>query len=101
MTEDPDKLDIEQLRKKHKDLEGKKIAAQTNLKNAEDQLSRLKQEAREKWDTDDLEELKQKLENMKTDNENKRASYQQHVEQIETRLSDVEREYADSHLGTK
>ena len=101
MTQDDTMLNIEQLKTKHKDLNAKRIAAETNLHNAEEQLADLKKQARERWQTDDLEELKKKLENMKTDNENKRASYQQHIEQIESRLSDIEREYAETQPGNK
>jgi hypothetical protein len=101
MTEEVPKLDIEQLRKKHKELETKKIAAEANLHNAETQLHALKQQALERWGTDDLAELKQKLEDMKTDNEKKRAAYQDHIQGIENRLAEVEKQSVEARLGTK
>ncbi|MBN1608267.1 MAG: hypothetical protein JW940_16665 [Polyangiaceae bacterium] len=99
MTEDDQKLDTEQLKKRHADLNTRRIEAQTNLKNAEEHLERLKQDAREKWDTDDSDELRRKLEEMKKDNENKRASYQTHIEELDARLREVDKEYADSQPG--
>jgi chromosome segregation ATPase len=101
MTDATPKLDIEALKKKHKELDAKRIAAEANLKTAETRLADLKREALEKWATDDLTALKEKLEQMKQDNEAKRADYQQHIEQVEARLNEVEAEFGKVQSGTK
>lgn len=101
MTSVTPKLDIEELKKRYRELDAKRIAAKANLETAEKRLAELKQEAREKWQTDDLDELKLKLEKMKEDNEAKRDAYQQHVEHIQSRLAQVEAQFAESRAGSK
>ena len=71
--------DIEALKKRHRELENQRIAAQTNLKTATDQLELLKKESREQYGTDDLDQLRDKLEEMKRDNERKRVEYDRHL----------------------
>jgi hypothetical protein len=88
-------LDIEQLKKRHKELERHKTTAEANSQTATQQLDALKQEAREKYGTDDLDQLKKKLQEMKEGNERKRSDYQKHLEEIETRLVQVENEFAN------
>ena len=67
---------IEQLQQRYEQLRTRKIQAQTKLESARDELERLKKEAREKYGTDDIAELRQRLETMKQENERKRAEYQ-------------------------
>jgi len=93
-------LDIEQLKKKHKELEKQKTTAEANLKTATDQLEALKDEARQKFGTDDLAQLRSRLAEMKETNEKKRADYQKHLEEIETRLAQVEKEFANPGGGS-
>jgi hypothetical protein len=85
--------DIEQLRKRHADLDKKKTIAETQLKSANEQLETFKRQAMELYGTDDLDELKKKLEAMKRENEARRAAYQQHLDEIEGGLAEVERQY--------
>jgi hypothetical protein len=87
-------LDIEQLKKRHKELEKQKTTIEANLQTAIDQLDALKAESRQRFGTDDLDELKRKLDAMRQENEQKRAQYQSHLEQIELRLAEVERQSA-------
>src|SRR5205085_3558075 len=54
--------DIEQLRKRHMALVQKKGSAEGALRSANEQLDNLRQQAREQFGTDDLEELKKRLE---------------------------------------
>ena len=84
--------DIEALKKRHRELENAKIAAQTNLKTAMDQLEQLKKESRDQYGTDDLKQLVDKLEEMKRDNERKRLDYDHHLAEIEKNLSQVEQD---------
>lgn len=87
-------LDIEQLKKCHKDLEKQKTTAEANLKTATEQLDALKEEARSRYDTDDPAQLKTLLQQMKDENERKRREYQSHLEQIQSRLAEIELQYS-------
>jgi hypothetical protein len=84
------KQTIEELTERYHALNEKKIQAQTNLKNAEKQLRELRNKAKEAYGTDDLDELKKQLEQLKADNEAKRAAYQATLEKIESDLTEVE-----------
>jgi hypothetical protein len=86
--------DIEALKKRHRELEKDKHTAEANQRTAEEQLKRLKAEAREKYGTDDLEELKRKLAEMKQQNLTRRREYQGHLDQIEAKLGEIEQKYA-------
>src|SRR5437762_4537427 len=88
--------DIETLRKRHTDLDRKRAAAEANLRTANEQLDALRREAREQYQTDDLDELRKKLQSMKDENDRKRAEYQQHLDQIETNLKQIEQEHTAS-----
>ena len=85
--------DIETLRKRHTDLDRKRAAAEANLRTANDQLDTLRREAREQYQTDDLDELRKKLQAMKDENDRKRTEYQQHLDQIETNLKQIEQQH--------
>ncbi len=96
-SKDPDTpQDIEELRKRHKRLEEQKIAAKTKLEASQQTLDELKQQARERHGTDDLEELRRKLEAMKLENERKRADYQRLLDEIERQLAEVEQQHAEA-----
>jgi hypothetical protein len=90
-TDEPQ--DIETLKKRHRELDRKKTTAEANQRSAEDQLAKLKDEAKEKYGTDDLEELRQKLDEMKQQNIQKRRAYQAHLDQIENKLQEIEKKY--------
>jgi phage shock protein A len=87
--------DIEQLRKRYSQLDRKKIEAETSLKAANEQLKKLKKQAREAYGTDDPEALSAKLAAMQTDNERKRAEYQKHLDEVEANLAAVEEQHQD------
>ncbi|NBF41868.1 MAG: hypothetical protein GVY14_15775 [Spirochaetes bacterium] len=84
---------IEELQARYQKLQQEKIRAEANRENAEKQLSELKEEARETYGTDDIEELRKKLKEMRAENEKKRADYQAHLEKIESDLSEVEAKF--------
>src|SRR6185437_13719532 len=90
----PGEQTIEQLQKRYQDLNTRKIQAETNLKHAKDLLESLQREAREKYGTDDLAELRTKLDAMKADNEKKRKNYQSALDRIESDLASVEEKFA-------
>ena len=82
--------DIETLKKRHRDLDKQKTTAEAHQKTAEDQLKKLKAESRAKYGTDDLDQLKKKLTEMKQENDRRLAEYQKHLDAIESRLEEIE-----------
>jgi hypothetical protein len=84
---------MDELRQRYENLKTQKITAEANLKTSTENLEALKNEAREKYGTDDLPSLRSKLEEMNQENERKRAAYQEHLKEIETRLAEVESEH--------
>lgn len=84
---------IEELSKQYEQLNGKKIQTETNLKNSQEQLDRLKLKAKEKYGTDDLGELTKILEEMKRKNEEDRAAYQASLDRIEAELEGIEEKF--------
>jgi hypothetical protein len=88
--------DIEQLRRRHADLHVKKIQAETKKRESENRLTELKKQARDQYGTDDLEELKKKLEAIKADNERMRAEYQDHLDRIERELDHVAAQHKEA-----
>jgi chromosome segregation ATPase len=87
---------IEELQARYNRLNTEKIRASTNLENSQKELDRLKADAREKYGTDDIAALQQKLQQMKDDNEQKRAEYQSKLDAIETELEAVEKKFASA-----
>lgn len=85
--------EIEKLRERHKTLEKDKITAEANLETSKNAFENLKRQARESYGTDDLEKLRKMLEEMKHKNEQKRIDYQKHLDEIEDRLAEVERQH--------
>ena len=75
-------------------MQERKIKAEAQRDGAKDRLEELKKQAREKYGTDDVEELKAKLEQMKAENEKKRAKYQADLDKIDEGLREVEKKFA-------
>jgi hypothetical protein len=90
---------IEELQERYKKLNTRKIQADTNLEHATHRLTELKDEARAKFGTDDVEELRKKLEEMKIQNEEKRKSYQAELDRIEGALAEVEAKFAPTETA--
>ena len=91
--------EIQTLKERYDRLSHKKTAAETELNGLRMQLEELKRKAREAYGTDDLEELKRKLEAMKRETEEKRAGYQKSLDEIESRLKEVEDRYGEAAGG--
>jgi chromosome segregation ATPase len=92
---------IEKLQERFSQLNKRKIQAETNLDHARTQLETLQTEAREKYGTDDLAALREKLAQMKAENEAKRASYQEQLDKIEADLASVDQKFAaENSLST-
>jgi hypothetical protein len=96
MAEKRQQQSIEDLKKRYAGLHEKKITAAADLNNAKKELANLKKAAREQYGTDDLDELRAKLAEMKQDNERKRSEYQAHLEKIETTLAAVDQKFAQA-----
>ena len=90
------KQDIKALRKRYEDLNKKKIRAETEKSTAERRLEELQSKARERYGTDDLDALRRQLAEMQTENERRRSEYQTHLDDIETRLAEVEASHQDA-----
>ena len=87
---------IEQLQERYQSLNKKKIQAETSLDHAQKQLATLQREAREKYGTDDVAELRKKLDQMKAENEAKRRQYQAELDRIEGELKAVDEKFTGS-----
>lgn len=85
-----EKQSIEELRDRFEHLKEQRTTAQANLRNVEEQLEKLKAQAREKYGTDDLAKLEKELERMRADNERKRTEYQAHLDGIDEKLGALE-----------
>jgi len=85
--------DIETLTTHYQELNKRKIESERDLVNAEKSLDELKQQALNDYGTDQLDALKEKLEQIKAENERKRADYHQTLGQIETELAKIETDY--------
>ena len=81
---------IQELRARYDALNTRRIQVTVQLESARTQLSTLQEQAREKYGTDDIEELQAKLEEMRADNERQRAEYQASLEAIEADLLAVD-----------
>ena len=84
---------IEQLQARYNEFNKQKIVVETDRKHALEKLADLKATALEKYGSDELEQLQQTLEKMKSDNETKRARYQKDLDAIESKLEEVEEQY--------
>jgi len=82
--------DIEALKQQHKQLDTRRTTARANLATAQKHLEELRAEARKTYGTDDLDALRARLLSMRRENEQKRAEYQQHLQEIQARLAQIE-----------
>jgi SMC interacting uncharacterized protein involved in chromosome segregation len=90
---------IEELQQRYQSLHAQRITAEADLKNAQKRLDELKQEARAKYGTDDVEELQRKLQAMREENEQKRSAYQAELDRIEDALGEVEQSYEPTNTS--
>lgn len=87
---------IEQLRERYDKLNHRKTEAQTLLKQAESELERLRSEAKEKFGTDDLDDLKMKLAELEAENLRRREAYQKQLDSIDAALKEVDKKYEEA-----
>lgn len=87
---------IEQLQQRYQELNRKKIQAETQRDSAKTRLDELKAQAQEKYGTDDVAKLQEKLTEIISDNAKKRAKYQEDLDKIDKGLADVEAKFSES-----
>ncbi len=86
--------DMATLKKRYEELNKKKIRVEAEHASTERRLRELQRKARDTYDTDDLDQLRQKLADMTHENETRRAAYQTHLDDIEDKLAQVEANFA-------
>lgn len=86
---------IEQLRDRYEQLNTRKIQLQTQKETAQKRLDELKKQARKQFGTDDLEELQEKLKEMKDSNAKQLSEYQSSLDTIEKKLIEIDESYAE------
>lgn len=86
--------EIEVLRQRYQDLSRKKTQAETLLDSANKELERLKAEAKSKFGTEDVDELRKVLEKMEQENLRRRRDYQKLLDGIEAGLREIEEKYS-------
>lgn len=82
--------EMQQLRKRYEDLDRMRTVCQTNLANATRTLEALQAQAREQYQTDDLEALHARLEQMKAGNQRLQEDYRASLDTIEASLKAVD-----------
>jgi chromosome segregation ATPase len=87
---------IEQLQQRYQSLHTKKIQAETQRDSAKKRLDELKAQAREKYGTDDVAKLQEKLGEIISENDRKRAKYQEDLDKIEKGLAEVETKFSEA-----
>ncbi|MGD0770998.1 MAG: hypothetical protein ABSB42_22670 [Tepidisphaeraceae bacterium] len=90
---------IEQLQQRYHELNRKKIQAETQRDSATTRLDELKAQAREKYGTDDVAKLQEKLAGIINENARKRAKYQEDLDKIEKGLAEVEGKFSEAASG--
>lgn len=81
---------METLKQRYEQLNRMKIRIEAERANSEKRLAELQDKARRLYGTDDLEALRLMLEEMRAENERRRAAYQEHLDTIERDLAEVE-----------
>lgn len=87
-----EKLEI--LKKDYKDLDTRKITTEANIKNLEQELKKLREQAQKSYGTSDLAELERLLEERRQENERLVAEYEVHIQGIKERLMEIDRQSA-------
>jgi predicted nucleic acid-binding Zn-ribbon protein len=86
---------IEQLQQRYQELNKKKIQSETQRDSATKRLEELKAQALEKYGTDDVAKLQEKLAEINNENARKKSKYQDDLDKIEKGLADVEAKFSE------
>ncbi len=85
---------IEKLRTRYEGLNNEKIKVETQREHASTQLNTLKNQANELYGSDDVEQLKTMLEEMKAKNEAMRSEYQANLDGIDRDLLAINKKFS-------
>lgn len=85
---------LKELQTRFKELETKKTQVATLKEATEKRVNELKEEARNSFGSDNIDELKEKLKEMQAENEKRKKEYEEHLLGIETSLKEIDKEYA-------
>ena len=86
----PEIQTIEKLRERFQALHTEKVRAEQDYKNAQETLDKLQEQAREQFETDDLDKLQAMLAKIEEENLEKRKEYQASLDKIDANLRMVE-----------
>ena len=78
------------LRRRYEQLRDRKVRTEQDIANYTDQLDALKAQARERYGTDDPEELQALWERKRQENEAVVADYREHINKVQAELTAVE-----------
>jgi hypothetical protein len=81
---------IKELLKRHQDLQNQKAIAEDRLGTARINLQKAKEDAREKYGTDDPGKLSAKLDESRAENENKIAKFAKDLGMVEENLKSID-----------
>ncbi len=85
--------EMKALQNRYERLKDLKTRCETHLENSKLQLEKLKEKARADYGTDDLAELRAKLEEMKADNARMQQEYKASLDAIEAGLQEVDESF--------
>jgi hypothetical protein len=88
---------LQVLREEHRKLHEQKIATERDRQNLEERLRELRAQAEREFGTHDLEQLRQLLEERRRENDRMVADYQQHIQDIQGRLQEIDRAPGEEH----
>jgi len=86
---------IEDLRNRYDALSTERVRLQTQKERAETDLSKIKQQARDEFGTDDLDKLQSMLSEMKLKNEAEKSEYQKRLDEIELKLLKIDQSFEE------
>ena len=84
---------IEALQQRYQKFSDQRIRAQTQLEESQKRLAELEQQATEQFGTADVDQLQEKLEKLKTENEKKQVEYQKNLDEVHAKLTQVESDF--------
>ena len=91
---------FDKLRVRYDALSHERTRIDAQREAAQKQLDEMRESARTQFGTDDLEELEKKLADMRKQNEEKRAKYEASLDEIETKLKEVEGQFDSDETNT-
>ena len=89
----PEQQAFEKLRVRYDALSHERTRIDAQKEAAQKQLDEIRESARTQFGTDDLGELEKKLAELRTQNEEKRVKYEASLDEIETKLKQVEDQF--------